>query len=182
MSIEIDEISSRKKTPAEYAHLYDLDSHVQENEHRDIDEILLMACRKANELHLGRKYAQLNLRLMSQDDQTLTSDEKASLLRQTKGTYFDAASVASYVGGALLNVSVLGEGFGRAFQAGSSHIDRVARSKEETLTHRYQCMRDIVSSHSQHLQAAERDQEQNDKTTDSLIQNSRRQGELILGQ
>jgi hypothetical protein len=184
MSDPIDEVSSRKKRvdaiKAYYEYLAEIDAYEEEVENLEVEDLILQVCAKDRELQFGRKVAHINSRYLLQGAQNETSNEKASVFRDPKGLFLDTAGVVCHVAAVGF-----GPGFtaiGQAFTTSAQYREKVIRSREEVLSHSYQRMRDVVSDHSQQKQSAEKNEDQDGNAIDRMIQNSRRQGELVAGQ
>ena len=179
----IEEISSAKRRndayKAYYAHLYEMEGHLEEIEHLEIDEIILQVCAKDREIQFGRKVAHLNSRALMQDAQQHTCQEKTSIFRETKPLFLDTAGVMCHLGALSLGPGCTAAA--QAFTTASSYTDKVKKADEELLTHRYHRVRDSIGDDTQQMQSAEKEHEQDMQTIERIVPNTRRQAELIVG-
>lgn len=187
----IEEISSSKKrasNPYErYTHLLnDMNELIDETnqyllnaKNLEIEEIILAVCSKDREIQFGRKVAHLCVRALLQQAQQDASNEKAGAFRDPKSLYLDTASVMCHVAAVCF-----GPGFtavGEAFRTSSQYTGKTIDSSVVRLDHHYQRMRDLVGDHSQQIQQADREHDQNEATINRVIQTYERMSQIMVG-
>lgn len=186
----IEAISSSKKrinNPFDrYAHLLndvnelteETNKYIEENKNLDIETIILEVCSKDREIQFGRKVALVNIRALLQQAQNDQSNKKTGIFRDPTNLYLDTAAVICHI----TSVS-FGPGFtaiGGAFEASSRYNNKVIDSSIARLDYNSQRMRDLVVDHSQQMQQADREHDQNASAIDRMIQNSRRMAETLV--
>jgi hypothetical protein len=165
---------------AQYADLFEMVDHrIEESQNLEIEEIILEICNKDAKIQLERKVASVNSRALNQMAQAEASNEKANLFRQVKGTYLEGAAVICHL--VAVGSNPIFTQIGQAFSATNNQYDKIIKSQEEVLGYDYQRMRDTLSDYTQEMQSAEKEHEQDTNAIERMIQNSRRQAELIAG-
>lgn len=182
MSDHIDEISRKKRVDAYkayYEYLADIEAYEEEVDSLDVEDLILQVCAKDREIQFGRKIAHLNSRALLQESHQGISNQRASIFREKTGLYLDTAGVVCQVvsigAGGIFGV------IGTACSQTTKYVDNSAGSRRETLNYSYDRTRDIIGDHSQQKQSAEKNEDQDGNAIDRMIQNSRRQGELVAG-
>ena len=179
-----------EKTPThistEYAHLFEIGDHLQNIQNLEVEDIILQVCSKDREIQLGRKFNHINSRIISQDMQAEISSEKARNLRQTNSLYLEGIAVAFHVASAFFGgqTNFTGGSFAALAQAATSagsYQDKLMRAEEDGLNLSQQRQSSIERDYSQYIQSSDKERDQDTNAIERMIQNSRRQGELLIG-
>jgi len=182
----IEDIASVKKKDryAEYAHLYEMEKHLEEVQNLDIEEIIHKVCDKSREIQFGRKVAHVNSRALMQDAKHAINERKVNTHLQQESLYLQTASVVLQVGAASFGPGMFATAMGAFAQGCSSsaeHFNKIANSQQEMLNHSYQSQGDLSNDHNRGKESAESGHEKDSSAIDRMIQNSRRQAELVMG-
>jgi hypothetical protein len=179
--MSLDNIPS--ETPSNYQHLFEMGDRVEEMGKREVENIILDVCNKDREIQFGRKVAHLNTRTLSQDEQSETSNAKASAYRNITALFFDTGAVffsvaAAFAGGGM--PAGLFQAIAQGFNSTSQYRHKLTESQVEVLQHRYQQVGHIINEDSQQSQGAEREHEQDTTAIDRIMQQTQRTFELVV--
>ncbi len=163
-----------------------LASYVQACHSIEIEDLLLQVCDRDRALQLGRKVAHLDSRNLSLNAQNILSQSKANNFRDKRSLLLELAAATCQFGSSAFGgtANAVGAGlaaFGHGWDAGAKYGDKLINAQGQLLEFNYQRQGHIFSDHSQGAQSAEKGQEQAAVIADRIIQNSRRQSELVAG-
>lgn len=178
----IEGITSRSKenNPYDrYANLFELNEHLEEVESLEIDDIILSVSDKDRANYLARKTAHMNSRAFMHGVQKEASDQKASVYLEKNKIFLETLSVVCQF--AAIPFGQVFSALGTAISSSSNYMEKMANSKLEILNHHSKRTDDIVNDHSKGLQTTEQGENSTSSMMDRMIQNSRRQAELVLG-
>jgi len=169
--------------PAGSEHLFDLTSHREGMQNKDIDAIISEACARDREQHFKRKVTAFKLREATHGEQDKTNQAKVDERLKLHGLFLDTASVLCGVGAAISGQTMVGGLMQVAQQAFTKTSDHKKEQTHATMTvfeHRYNRQGSIGQDHGQQLQSTDREWDQTATMIDRLMQAQQRTAELIL--
>jgi len=162
-----------------YADLFELQNHLDEVKNLEIDDIILSVSDKDKANYLARKAAHVNSRALMHQDQLNTSNKKAETYLALPQVFLNTASVVCQV--AAISYGPGFTAIGQTIGSSAGYMEKVSSSRLETLGHHYQRTRDLVDDHSRGVQSSDKELDQSLSMVERMIQNSRRQAEMIMG-
>jgi hypothetical protein len=167
-------------------HVRPLEHYIKECGNLDIDEIILRACEKNSKIELGRKYAYLDSRVISQNAQELANQDKVSTYKQKNGLYCQTAAVVFHVASAIFGgqASQVGAAFSalaQAFTTMGDYQEKLLKAREEALSHSYNRQGSIERDCSAQVQSSDREYDAYRGIADRIIANERRLTEVMVG-
>jgi hypothetical protein len=164
-----------------------LTHYVQESQNLEIEDLILQVCDRSRALQLARKVAHLDSRNLSINAQAILSQDKASNFRDKSGLLLELAAATCQIGSAAFGGSganlVAGTwtAFGQGLHGAANYGERLMNARGQLIDFNSQRHGHLFNDYSQGVQSAEKEQEQAAVIADRIIQNSRRQQELVGG-
>ncbi|MFI0435561.1 MAG: hypothetical protein ACH350_07545 [Parachlamydiaceae bacterium] len=158
---------------------FDIQKYLEEVKNVEIEQLLLEVAKKNQEIQQRRKVLHFHSRALMHDTHHDTSLKKADLFQEKGSFYLHTAGVICQVAAMGFHpaLKILGDACARS----ADLTDRVVEYTKTTLEHRYNRIRDLIGDYSQAIQATEKEHEASAASINQIIQNSRRQAELLVG-
>lgn len=166
--------------------VHEIDHYVQENQNRELDEIILKVSNDEFENQKARKYGHAFSRFIMEDGEVASVNAIASLLRQPGGTYLESSAGACNIVGTVLSLagvagaSQILDGVSKTLSATSNYFEKGMNARKSIFELASQRYRTQQTAHTQQAQGVDSSLDKTHNLVDRWSQSQQSLAEKVI--